>query len=43
MCAQSMALGTCTKFQIEILMRSMISAIHSFWETILENGELTKR
>ena len=34
-CAQSMALGTCTKFKLEILIRSTISAIHNFRENIL--------
>ena len=38
-CVQSMALGTCTKFQFEILTRSMISAIHTFWENILESSQ----
>ena len=38
MCAQSMASGTHTKFQLEILIRSMISAIHKFWENILESS-----
>ena len=37
-CAQSMALGTRTKFQLEILIRSMISAIHKFQENILESS-----
>ena len=36
-CAQSMALGTCTKFQLEILIRSVMFAIHKFWENILES------
>ena len=36
-CAQSMALGTCTKFQLEILIRIMTSAIHKFRENILES------
>ena len=38
MCAQSMALGTRTKFQLEILVRSMISAIHKIRENILESS-----
>ena len=38
MCAQSMALGTGTNFQLEILI-SMISAMHKFWEYF---GELTE-
>ena len=38
MCAQSMALGTHTKFQLEILIRSTISAIHKFRENILESS-----
>ena len=37
-CAQIMALGTRTKFQIEILIRSTISAIHKFRENILESS-----
>ena len=37
-CAQSMALGTRTKFQLEILIRSTISAIHKFQENILESS-----
>ena len=32
MCAH---VGTCTKFRLEILIRSTISAIHKFWENIL--------
>ena len=36
-CAQSMALGTCTKFQLEILIRRKISVIHKFQENILES------
>ena len=36
-CTQSVALGTSIKFQLEILMRSMISAIHKFRENILES------
>ena len=35
--AQSMALGTHTKSQLEILTRSTISAIHKFQENILES------
>ena len=35
MCVQSMALGTCTKLQLESLI-SMISAIHKFQENILK-------
>ena len=37
-CAQSMALGTCTKFEFEILTITVISAIVYFSEIIL--GEL---
>ena len=37
-CAQSMALGTRTKFQLELLIRSAISAIHKFRENILESS-----
>ena len=37
MCAQSMALGTHTKFQLEILIISTISAIHKSQEKILES------
>ena len=37
-CAQSMALGTHTKFQLEILITSTISAIHKFRENILESS-----
>ena len=37
-CAQSMALGKRTKFQLEILIRSTISAIHKFQENILESS-----
>ena len=37
-CAQSMALGVRTKFQLEIAMRSRISAIHKFRENILESS-----
>ena len=36
-CAQSMALGTRTKFQLEILIRSTISAKQKFREIILES------
>ena len=39
-CAQSMALGTHSKFQLEVLIRSMISAIHKLREYL---GELAKR
>ena len=39
MCAQSMALGTRTKFQLEILIRSTISAIYNFQENILESSQ----
>ena len=35
----NMALGTLTKFQLEILIRSTISAIHKFWENM---GQVTK-
>ena len=38
-CAQSMALGTCTKFLLEILVSSTISAIHTFQENILKNSQ----
>ena len=37
-CAQSIALDTRTKFQIEILIRNTISAIHKFRENILESS-----
>ena len=37
-CAQSMALGTSANFQLEILKRSAISAIHKFRENILESS-----
>ena len=37
-CAQSIALGTHTKFQLEILIRSTIFAIHKFREKILESS-----
>ena len=37
-CAQSMALGTRTKFQLEILIQSTNSAIHKFQENILESS-----
>ena len=36
-CAQSHALGTRTKFQLEILIRTAISEIHKFQENILES------
>ena len=36
-CAQSHALGTRSKFQLEILIRMTISAIHKFQENILES------
>ena len=36
-CAQSYAFGTCTKFQLELLIRSTISAIHKFRQNILES------
>ena len=39
-CAQSHALGTRTKFQLEILIRTTIRAIHKFQENI---GEFAKR
>ena len=46
-CAQSMALGTRTKFQLEILIRSTTSAIHKFRNNILESSrnvsEITPR
>ena len=38
MCAQSKGLGTHTKFQLEILIRITISAIHKFRENILESS-----
>ena len=37
-CGQSMALGTRTKFQLEILIWNTISAIHNFRENILESS-----
>ena len=37
-CAQSMALGTRTKFHLQILIRTTISAIHKFQENILESS-----
>ena len=37
-CAQSMALGTRIKFQLEILMKSTISAIPKFRENILKSS-----
>ena len=37
MCAQSTALGTRTKFQLEILIKRMLSATHKFQENILES------
>ena len=36
-CAQSMALGTRTKLQLEILIRSTILVIYKFWKNILES------
>ena len=36
-CAQSMALGTQTKFQLEMLIGSAISATHKFRENILKS------
>ena len=36
-CAQSMGLGRCTKFQLEILIKSMISPVHKFWYNNLES------
>ena len=39
MCALSMALGTRTKFQLEILIRSMISATQKFGDNILESSQ----
>ena len=38
MCTQSIALGTHTKFQLEILMRGMISAVQKFQENILQSS-----
>ena len=38
MCAQSLALATRTKFQLEILIRSISSAIYKFQENILESS-----
>ena len=37
-CTQSMALGTHTKFKLEILMKSTISVIHKFQENISESS-----
>ena len=37
-CAQSMALGTRTKYQLEIVTKGKISAIHKFRENILESS-----
>ena len=37
MCAQSHALGTRSKFQLEILIRIAISAMHKFRENILKS------
>ena len=37
MCAQSHALGTCTKCKLEILPRNVISDIVFFCEIILES------
>ena len=37
-CAQSIALGSRTKFQLEILIKSTISVIHKFRENILESS-----
>ena len=36
--AQSMALGIRKKFQLEIIIRNMISAMHNFWENIFESS-----
>ena len=36
-CAQSMALGTRTKFQLEMLIKNTISAKHEFQANILES------
>ena len=38
-CAQSHALGTCTKFQLELLMRRTILVIYKFWENVLESSQ----
>ena len=38
-CAQSMASGICTKFQLEILIRITISAIHKVQENLLESSQ----
>ena len=38
MCAKSLALGTRTKFQLEILIRNAIYATHKFRENILESS-----
>ena len=38
-CAQSMALGTWTKFQLEIFIRRTISAAYKFPENILESSQ----
>ena len=37
-CAQNMVLGTCSKFQLNILIRSTISATHKFGENILKTS-----
>ena len=37
-CTQSIALGSRTKFQLEILIKHTISVIHKFWENILESS-----
>ena len=37
-CAQSKALGTRTKFQLEIIITSTNCAIHKFWDNFLESS-----
>ena len=39
MCAQSIDLGTRTKFPLEILIRSKISVMYKFRENILESSQ----
>ena len=36
-CVQSIIVGTCTKFQFEILTINVISAIHEFWKNTLRS------
>ena len=40
-CAQSNALGTIAKFQLEIRKRSTISTIYRFRENILESSQIS--